>query len=111
MFAVTNTTLDLLVLELVLHSLGVGILALVLGILAPVHAGSENDVLSDGCRISGRAIAILGAGTELCPLLSFSDAGVHGLLVCDVSDSTGSLDFLVVLIVTEGNDSLCSILV
>lgn len=47
MFAVANTALDLLVLQLVLHRLRVGVLALVLGILAPVDAGSEDDVLAD----------------------------------------------------------------
>lgn len=47
MFAVANTTLHLLVLQLVLHGLGVRVLALVLGVLAPVDAGSEDDVLAD----------------------------------------------------------------
>lgn len=47
MFAVANTALDFLVLELVLHSLGVGVGALVLGVLAPVDAGAEDDVFTN----------------------------------------------------------------
>lgn len=46
MLAVTDTALDLLVLQLVLHASGVGLL--LLGVLAPVRAGSEYDVLANG---------------------------------------------------------------
>lgn len=45
MLAVTDTALDLLVLQLVLHASGLSLL--LLGIFAPVRARSEYDVLSD----------------------------------------------------------------
>ena len=44
MLAVTDTTLDFLVLQLVLHASGLSLL--LLRILAPVAARSEDDVLS-----------------------------------------------------------------
>jgi hypothetical protein len=46
MLAVTDTALDLLVLQLLLQVSGLGLL--LLRILAPVCAGSEYDVLADG---------------------------------------------------------------
>lgn len=49
MLPVTNTTLDLLVLELVLHAACLWLL--LLGILAPVGAWAENDVLTNRCGI------------------------------------------------------------
>lgn len=67
MFAVANTALDLLVLELVLHGLGVGVGTLVLGILAPVDAGAEDDVFTNRCRISSRAVTVLCTGAKLGP--------------------------------------------
>lgn len=111
MFAVANTALDLLVLELVLHRLRVGVLALVLGILAPVDAGSEDDILADGCGIGCRASAVLLAEAELGPGLSVGDAGVDRLLVRNIANSTGRLYFLALVIVSECDDGLGSVLV
>lgn len=98
MLSRTDTTLDLLVLELVLHGLCAGIGALVLLVLAPVNAGAEDDVLADGGGVSGRAVGVLGALTELAPCFAVGDAGVHGLLVGGVADAAGRLDFVAVLV-------------
>jgi hypothetical protein len=111
MLAVTDTTLHLLVLQLVLHGLGVGIGGLVLGILAPVHAWSEDDVLANGGGIVGRSWGVLGALAELGPGFPVSDSRVHGLGVGDVSDAASGLDLLAIVIVSISNDRLGSILV
>lgn len=111
MFAVANTALDLLVLELVLHGLSVGIVALVLGVLAPVDAGAEDNVLTDRRRVRGRAVSVLCAGAKLGPRLSVSDAGVDLFGVCGVADSAGRLHFLAVVVEAVCDDGLGSILV
>lgn len=99
MLSVTDTTLDLLVLQLVLHGLCVGVGGLVLGILSPVDAWSEDDVLTDRGGIGGRAGGILDAQAELAPCFSVSDARVYSLGVGDVSDATSGLDLLVLIVV------------
>ena len=111
MLTVANTTLDLLVLELVLHGLGGGVVGLLLLGLSPVDAWSEDDVLTDGSGVGSRACGILCAEAELGPCLSVGDAGVYGLGVGNESDSASGLNLTTVVIVTECDDSLCSILV
>lgn len=111
MLAVTDTTLDLLVLQLVLHSLGVGIGALVLGILAPVEAGSEDDVLAHRGGIGGRARAILCAQAELAPGFSVGDTGVDCLGVGNVAHAAGGLYFLALVVDSVADDGLGAILV
>lgn len=59
MLAVTDTTLDGLVLELLLHGVGVRVLVLVLGVLAPVGAEAEDDVLGHRCCVHLWASAVL----------------------------------------------------
>jgi hypothetical protein len=111
MLSVTDTTLDLLVLQLVLHGLGVGVVGLVLGVLAPVGAGAEDDVLADGGGIGSRALAILGAGAELGPVLAFGHAGADCLAVGDEANSSGGLDLLAVLVVAVLDHRRAAILV
>jgi hypothetical protein len=96
MLSRTDTTLDLLVLELVLEL--VRLADLLLGILAPVDAGPEDDVLSNRSRVRDRALAILGRVSELGPCLAIRDAGVYGLLVGDVANATGRLDLVAVFV-------------
>lgn len=60
MLAVADTALDLLVLELVLHALGVGVLALVLGLLLPVGRGAEDDVLAHRRGVGHGAQGVAG---------------------------------------------------
>lgn len=111
MLSVTDTTLDLLVLQLVLHGLGIRIGSFVLGVLAPVDAGAEDDVLTDRGGIGGRAAGVLGALAKLGPCFPVGDTRVDGLLVCDVANATGGLDFLAVVVVAECDDGLGAILV
>lgn len=111
MFAVANATLDLLVLELVLHRLGVGVLALVLGVLAPVDAGPKDDVLANGGSVWGRPRAVLCAEAELAPGLPVSNSGVDRLLVCDISDASSRLYFLSLIVVSKYDDCFRPILV
>lgn len=49
MLPITDTTLDLLVLKLVLHAAGLWLL--LLRILAPIAAWTEDDVLTNRCGI------------------------------------------------------------
>lgn len=111
MLAVTDTALDLLVLQLVLHLLRVRVLGLVLGILAPVDAGPEDDVLADGRRVMGRAGAVLCALAELAPGLAVGDARVDGLGVRDVADAARRLHSLALVIVAIGDGGLGAVLV
>ena len=111
MFAVTDTALDFLVLQLVFHGLCVGVRALVLGVLAPVDTGSENDVLADRSSIGGWSVSILPTLTKLAPGFPIGDARVDRFGVGDVSDPSNRLDLLVVLVIAEGDDSLGTIFV
>ena len=109
MLAVTDTALDLLVLELVLELLLLGVL--LLGVLTPVDAGSEHDVLGDRGRVRGGTRAVLGALAELGPCLAVGDAGIHRLLVGGVADAAGCLDLVSVFVDTVRDDGLCAVLV
>ena len=111
MLSVTDTALDFLVLQLVLHALGVGVVRLVLGILAPVYAGSEDDVLSDRGGIGGRSIAVLCALSKFTPFFPIGYTGVHCLGVGDESNASGSLYFLAVIVVAECDSGLGAVLV
>lgn len=99
MLAVADAALDLLVLELVLHGHGVGVGLLVLGVLAPVGRGAEDDVLADRGGVVGRAEGVLLRGAELGPALALGHARVDDLLVRDEADAAGRLDFLAVFVV------------
>ena len=85
--AAANTTLDLLVLELVLHA---ALLAAVLlsfgGLSLPVHAGTEDDVLADGGGVERRAGGVALLESELGPGAALRDLGV------DVFPHNGGLD-------------------
>lgn len=109
--AIADTALDLLVLELGLHGLGVLVGALLLGILTPGDAGSEDDVLADGGGVGGRARGVFGAQAELGPRFSVRDTGVDCLGLGDVADATSCLDLLALVIVSVGDDGLSTILV
>jgi len=111
MLAVADTALDLLVLELVLHGLGVGVLALVLRILAPVGRGLEDDILAHRGGVGGGAVAVLGARAELGPTLALSDTRVDDLTVGDEADPPCRLDLLVLVVVVVLDDGGAAVLV
>lgn len=111
MLAVTDTALDLLVAKLVLHGLRVGVGLLVLGVLAPVGAGPEDDVLAHGGRVGDGPLRVLGAVAELGPGLAVRHPRVHALRMRRVSHTAGRLDLLAVLVDVVGDDGLGAILV
>lgn len=58
MLSITDTTLDLLVLQFVLHVSGFGLF--LFRILAPVRGGLEDDVLADGSCVIGWSCFVRG---------------------------------------------------
>lgn len=98
MFSVTDTALDRLVLELLLHGVGVGVLRLVLRVLAPVGAEAEDDVLADRRRVGLGAGAVLLGQAKLGPGLALGHARVHDLAVCHEADAASRLHFLAVVV-------------
>lgn len=106
-----DTALNLLVLELVLHALGVGVLALVLGLLLPVGRGPEDDVLADRGGVRGGSRGVVARQAELGPLLALGDARVDHLAVGDEADAAGRLDGLPVLVEVVRDDGLCAVAV
>lgn len=111
MLAVADTALDFFVLELVLHSLSVGVLALVFGLLLPVDRGAEDDVLADGGGIGGWARGVLSRGAELRPCLALRHQRAHHLAMGDVPDAPRRFDLLAVLIVAVLNDGRAAVFV
>ncbi len=111
MLAVADTALDLLVLELVLHGLGVGVLGLVLCILAPVDRRLEDDVLAHRCRVGRGTGGILGALSEFGPRLAVGHSRVHDLAVGDKADPPRRLDLLPVVVVSVLDDGCAAVLV
>lgn len=111
MLAAANTTLDLLVLELVLHGALLGVLLGLGSLSLPVRAGTEDHVLTNGGGVEGGAgrVALLeaelGPGPALCHLW------------VDVLSDNGSLNpasdlhFLVVIVETIGDDRLGAVFV
>lgn len=111
MLAVTDAALDLLVAKLVLHRLGVGVRLLVLGVLAPLVARPEDDVLADGGRVGHGGARVLCAVAELGPRLAVRHARVHPLGVRRVADAAGRLDLLALLVDVVVDDGLGAVLV
>lgn len=111
MFSVTDTTLDGLVLELVLHGVGLGVLGLLLGVLLPVGREAEDDVLADRGGVALGADLVVGRQAELAPGLALGDARVDDLAVRHQADPPGGLDFLALLVVAVGDGRLGAVLV
>lgn len=112
MLSAANTTLDLLVLELVLDAalLGASLLRL-RGLSPPVRTGPEDDVLADGGGVERgtRGVALLEP--ELGPRPPLCDLRVdvfshHGRL-----DPAGDFDFLALVVEAVRHDGLCAIFV
>lgn len=109
MLSSTDTALDLLSLQLVFH--GSWLWLLLLGILAPVDAWPEDDVLADSGGIQSWASLVLSGESELAPLLALRDARGDDLLDDGCANAAGGLDLLSVLVQAVCDDSLGSILV
>lgn len=111
MLPVADSALHLLVPQLILHGLGVGILALVPGILAPVRRGAENNVLADGGGIVRGTGSIFGGLAKLGPSFTLGDAGVNDLAVSNVPDAAGGFHFLAFVVVPVLDDRCGAVLV
>jgi hypothetical protein len=112
MLSTANTTLDLLVLQLILHAALLATLLLsLLSISLPVDAGAEDDVLADGGGVERGTGGVALLETELLPFAAFGDLGVDVFADNGGLNSAGDLDFLVVVIVAVGNDGLGAVLV
>lgn len=128
MVGTTNTTLDLLILQLILH--GPRIIDLFLCIFSPVGAGPEYDILTyAGCvrcrldircqlflpstsiRFSTYSCGVLLRKAELRPLLPLCYSWVDDFFDCCESDAAGGFDFLALIIYSPCNDSFGTILV
>lgn len=112
MLSAANTTLDLLVLELVLHAALLGALLLgLLGICLPVNLRAEDDVLADGGSVEGGTGGVALLESELFPFAAFGDLGVDVFADDGGLNSAGDLHFLAVIVEAVGDDSLGAVLV
>ena len=112
MLSTANTTLDLLVLELVLHAALLGaILLFFLSIGLPVNGGTEHNVLADGGSVEGGTGGVALLESELFPFAAFGDLGVDVFADNGGLNSAGDLHFLVVIVEAVGDDGLGAILV
>lgn len=112
MLSGTNTTLNLLVLELILHAaLLTAIFLGLLGLSLPVDAGAEDNVLADGGSIECRTGRVALLETELGPRAALGDLRVDVFADHRGLDAAGNLHFLVVIVEAVGDDGLGAIFV
>lgn len=111
MLAAANTTLDLLVLELVLHTALLRVLLILDGLGPPVRAGAEDHVLANGGGVEGgaRRVALLEA--ELGPRPALGHLWVDVFADYGGLDPAGDLYFLVVIVEAVGDDRLGAVFV
>lgn len=112
MLSAANTTLDLLVLELILNTTLFA--TCLLGLLClhlPVYTGSENDVLTDGRGVERRTRGVALLQTEFGPRPSLRDLWVDMFSHNCRLDSAGDLYFLAFVIETVGDDGFRSVFV
>ena len=105
----TDTALDLLALQLVLHRSRLWLL--LLGILAPVDAWLEDDVLADSGGVHSWSSLVLSGQSELAPLLALRDTRGDNLLHHSCANAARGLDLLSVIVQAVCDNSLRSILV
>ena len=99
MLAVTNSTFDLLVLQLRLHTVCGGLLLLI--ILLPCHARPENNVLAHRRSLETWTDGIVLLEPELCPSPSLCDLRVDSFTHNSSPDAPRSLDFFTSVVEAE----------
>jgi hypothetical protein len=109
MLPVADTTLDLLILQLVLDAADLGLL--LLRVLAPVHRRLEDDVFAHGGRVQRWSGLVLRGKTEFREVFSLGDARVDDFFVDGGADAAGRLDLLAVVVVAPGYDRFGAIFV
>jgi hypothetical protein len=111
MLAAANPALDFLVFKLVFDA---PLLAGLLGLLRlrlPVHAGSENDIFTNGCSIEGWSGRVAFLDAELRPCPALRNLRINMFLHNGGANPTGHLDLLPIVVETVGYECLRSILV
>lgn len=98
MLSLTNTTFDLLILQLLLHATLLAFLLGLLGMHFPVNAGTENNIFADGGGIKRRAGRVALFQTEFAPCPSLGDLWVYVFLDNGCADSPGDFDFFAVVV-------------
>lgn len=112
MLSVTDTTLDFLVLKLVLHAaLLAALLLSLLGLYLPVGAWAEDDVLADGGGIESWAWGVALLEAKLGPRSALGHLRVDMFALDGGFDAARDLHFLVVVIETVGDHGLGAVLV
>ena len=112
MLSAANTTLDLLVLELILHAaLLAAVLLRLRGLCLPVDAGSENDVLTDGGSIERGSGSVALLETELGPGPPLRNLGVHMFPHDGGLDPAGDLHLLALVVEAVRHNGLGAIFV
>ena len=112
MLSVTDTTLDLFILEFIPHAAVPALfLLLLLSIFLPRHARSENDILTHARGIEARTRRMSFLEPEFRPRTTFGDAGVDGFTGDGGADTTGGLDTLAFVVEAVGNDGLGTVFV
>ena len=111
MFSAADTALDLLVLELILDT---ALFALLLGLRClrlPVHAGSENDVLTDGGRVERRSGGVALLQPKLGPAAALGHLRVDVFANDGRFDAAGHFHLLAVIVEPVRDHRLGAILV
>lgn len=106
---VADAALDLHVLELLLGV--VPGLLLLLAVLLPGHAGTEDDVLAHARRVEARPRRVALFQPEFGPALALGHAGVDVFLDDGGPDAAGGFDAFAVVVETVGDDCFGTILV
>lgn len=107
-----NTTLDLLVLELILHAaLLAAVLLRLRSLCLPVDAGSESDVLTDGGSIERGSGSVALLETELGPGPPLRNLGVDMFANDGGLDPAGDLHLLALIVEAVRHNGLGAIFV
>lgn len=112
MLSGTDPTLDLLILELILHAaLLAALLLRLLGLSLPVNAGTEDDVFTDGGGVERRTSGVALLEAELCPRSSLGHPGVDMFADNGGLDAAGDFHFLVLIVEAVGDDGFGAVFV
>ena len=109
MLTITNSTLDLLVLQLLLDTSRLRLL--LFRILFPIRARSEDDVLTYWGGICCWSCRVFLWKPKFCPWFTFCDTRVDNFFDGGEADAAGCLYFLAVVIEAPWNDGFGAIFV
>lgn len=98
MLSLTNTTFDLLILQLLLDATLLSFLLGLLSMYFPVDAGTEDDIFANRGGIKGRTGRVALFESEFAPCPSLGDLWIYVFLDNGCADSAGDLNFLAVVV-------------